>query len=364
MATRIYKTPFAATGDKEQLATADQPDGKVSLQAGWTPDYELPNDNPAYRPVGRAEMNGILSEITAGLGEIQLRGFALWQAIDGGWPKGSHVMVGDTVYRSNVDNNIADPVAGGPEWSASASAGVVGAASNVRCSVPAASASATFTADEIVVGTALGGPTYRLASFNKTLNISTTGAGGMDTGAPPVTGWVAVYAIYNPTTGASSILARNATAAAQPAVYGGANMPAGYTASALISVWPVVSSVLAVAFQTERTVNYYNLIYSGPGPGGFASVSVVNAVPRNAKTINVNIAMGSTSAGIASGAICSTAAGLGTPGYSNIALYTPGGAAPVGAHFHDVPLISAQTIYVASGGVSTTYNFNSYGYTF
>lgn len=116
MATRIYKTPFAATGDKEALATADQPDGKVSLQAGWTPDYELPNDNPNYRPVGRAEMNGILSEVTEGLGEMQLRGFAIWQAIDGGWPAGAQVMVGEVVYVSDIDNNLTTPGAVGANW--------------------------------------------------------------------------------------------------------------------------------------------------------------------------------------------------------------------------------------------------------
>ncbi|WP_156524691.1 hypothetical protein [Achromobacter ruhlandii] len=117
MATRIYKTPFAATGDKEPLATADQPDGKVSLQAGWTPDYELPNDNANYRPVGRGEMNGIIGEITEGLGDVQLHGFATWQAIDGGWPVGAHVFAGGVIYRSDADNNTTNPGTGGAGWS-------------------------------------------------------------------------------------------------------------------------------------------------------------------------------------------------------------------------------------------------------
>ncbi len=117
MATRIYKTPFAATGDKEALATDDQPDGKVSLQAGWTPDYELPNDNANYRPVGRAEMNGVINEVTESLGDMQLHGFATWQDLAGGWPSGAHVLAGDTVYRSDVNNNTANPGMGGAGWS-------------------------------------------------------------------------------------------------------------------------------------------------------------------------------------------------------------------------------------------------------
>ncbi|MFY2819741.1 gp53-like domain-containing protein [Achromobacter xylosoxidans] len=116
MATRIYKTPFAATGDKEVLATADQPDGKVSLQAGWTPDYELPNDNANYRPVGRAEMNGILSEVTEGLGEVQLNGFAKWQSIDDGWPLGAQVNHGGVVYRSLIGSNLTEPGTVGANW--------------------------------------------------------------------------------------------------------------------------------------------------------------------------------------------------------------------------------------------------------
>ncbi|MFY2842306.1 gp53-like domain-containing protein [Achromobacter ruhlandii] len=116
MATRIYKTPFAATGDKEALATADQPDGKVSLQAGWTPDYELPNDNANYRPVGRGEMNGVFNELTAALGEVQLMGFAKWQALDGGWPTGAQVNHGGLVYRSLIDSNLTEPGAVGANW--------------------------------------------------------------------------------------------------------------------------------------------------------------------------------------------------------------------------------------------------------
>ncbi|MEN4917582.1 hypothetical protein ABE485_02835 [Achromobacter spanius] len=116
MATRIYKTPFAATGDKEALATADQPDGKVSLQAGWTPDYELPNDNANYRPVGRAEMNGVFNELTAALGEMQLTGFAKWQTIDGGWPLGAQVSHNALTYRSTGDANTTEPGTVGAAW--------------------------------------------------------------------------------------------------------------------------------------------------------------------------------------------------------------------------------------------------------
>ncbi|UXL06488.1 hypothetical protein [Achromobacter xylosoxidans] len=371
MATRIYKTPFAATGDKEVLATADQPDGKVSLQTGWTPDYELPNDHANYRPVGRAETNGILSEITEGLGEMQLRGFALWQPVDGGWPKGAHVMVGDTVYRSNVDNNTADPAAGAPQWASTAFAGVIGTASNVRCSVAAASASVTFTADEIVVGTSLGGPSYRLANFNKTLNISTAGAGGMDTGAPPTTGWVAVYAIYNPTTGASSIVARNATAAAQPTVYGGINMPAGYTASALISVIPTnASGQLSVLFQQDRKVSFaLKTVLTSTTPNGDpgSPLGISSAVPLNAKTVDmgINLQQSALSGNTGEGCAISSSASLIKQQFVQVA---GNGVTQVVGWCGDIPIITPQTVWYSwrKFGSTTDDSLNIYvtAYTF
>ncbi|WP_330555432.1 hypothetical protein [Burkholderia multivorans] len=167
------------------------------------------------------------------------------------------------------------------------SVGVVGSMRNGRMSVAAASSTATFTADEIIVETALGGLTYRLPSFSKTINLATTGAGGMDTGTAPANGYVALYAIYNPTTGASALLARNATSSAQPEVYGGANMPAGYTASALVSVWPTNDSgQFGVGVQQGRRISRSSATVLSQTTSTTSSIavelSIASAVPPNA----------------------------------------------------------------------------------
>ncbi|WP_222131107.1 tail fiber protein, partial [Yersinia enterocolitica] len=133
--------------------------------------------------------------------------------------------------------------------------GIVGTSRNAKMSITAASATATFTADELIVQTALGGLQYKLSSFNKTINLATTGAGGMDTGTVPATGYVALYAIYNPTSGASALLAVNATSVIAPEVYGGANMPSGYTVSALVGAWRVASSQFVIGFQRGRHIS-------------------------------------------------------------------------------------------------------------
>jgi len=169
--------------------------------------------------------------------------------------------------------------------------GVVGSVRNLKMSVSAASASATLTADEIIVETALGGAPIRLSSFNKTINLGTVGAGGMDVGTAPVSGYVALYAIYNPTTSTAALLATNATSSAAPHVYGGANMPSGYTASALVSVWPTNgSSQFVQAVQRDRRIS---LVTSG----GFTTATTaaswtsiaIGGIPLNAVRVSGNI---------------------------------------------------------------------------
>ncbi|WP_227732546.1 hypothetical protein [Yersinia proxima] len=167
--------------------------------------------------------------------------------------------------------------------------GVIGTSRNAKMSVTAASATATFTADELIVQAALGGRQYKITSFNKTINLATTGVGGMDTGAVPAIGFVALYAIYNPTTQASALLAVNATSAVQPEAYGGVNMPSGYTASALVSVWRTSSSQFVVGFQIDRAISILqtNILTTTTSTPTITSLSIVSVVPLNAKSVTV-----------------------------------------------------------------------------
>lgn len=167
--------------------------------------------------------------------------------------------------------------------------GIIGTSRNLVMSVPVASTTVTVTADEIIVATALGGSQYRIGLLNQTVNLATTGAGGMDAGTSPASGFVGIYAILNPTSGASALLAVNATTALLPEVYSGANMPAGYTASALLSVVPTDSNgkiivlyqqgrnVLLTTTQIASTTSFINTP---------TAVSLSSIVPKNCKTID------------------------------------------------------------------------------
>jgi hypothetical protein len=234
---------------------------------------------------------------------------------------------------------------------------VVGTVRNLAMSVTAASASATLTADQIVVASALNGQTYILSSFNKTINLATTGAGGMDAGTAPVSGFVALYAIYNPTTGASALLATNATAAVQPNVYGGANMPSGYTASALVSVVPTnassqfqilsqVDRVVAIAQATLFSSNTINSI-----PVSFTST----AFPKNARSISGGFTVASTGASSMSLTLQS-ASGVGSQ--TNNAGTGTGGSQQT-MPYNKLAIATPQTLYWASASSVGTPTFTA-----
>jgi hypothetical protein len=230
---------------------------------------------------------------------------------------------------------------------------VIGTARNLAMNVGTASATATLTADEIVVGAAPGGQKYILPSFNKTVNLATTGAGGMDTGTAPTSGYVALYAIWNPTTSTAALLATNA-ATLQGNIYGGANMPAGYTASALISVWRTDSSGrFLVGAQIDRDIYLTNTsAFAGTtSQASYTALSIANIAPLNAKQV---IGTASTIPGtVTSGSeidIAGSTTGVGRCGQS--------AASGQSNSYFKVPLLTPQTIYYITTVVSGTLTIN------
>lgn len=221
--------------------------------------------------------------------------------------------------------------------------GVVGQVRNLFATLGAASATATWTADEIIAEAALGGPRYCLSGFNKTCTLTGTGAGGMDAGAAPVSGFVAVYAIYNPTTGISALLATNCTSIVAPNVYGGANMPSGYTASALISVIATTSGSLFSPFtQRDREITVVNktIISTTSGnstPTSFATTSF----PKNAVRVKGYSSYTSSAAATVNAGVYADAAGSDA---SIVGLTSSVGAFGIAGSF-DILISAPQTIY-------------------
>ncbi|EEQ12866.1 Phage-related tail fiber protein [Yersinia frederiksenii ATCC 33641] len=239
--------------------------------------------------------------------------------------------------------------------------GVVGTSRNARMYIPATSTTATFTADELIVQTALGGLQYKLTGFNKTINLATTGAGGMDTGAVPVTGFVALYAIYNPSTQASALLAVNTTSVLAPEVCAGI-MPSGYTASALVSVWRIASSQFVIGYQADRKIitPVVPVTTSTSLPANYVALGLAATVPINAKSVNGWV--GITTTGPANNQIfvASSASGI----YEH--LIQSAQITTLNASLPEIPIITPQAVYykAASNGTVSLFVIDINGYTF
>lgn len=243
---------------------------------------------------------------------------------------------------------------------------VVGQMRNLRMNVAAASASATLTADELILSTALGGPSYRLASFNKTINLATNGVGGMDTGGAPSGGYVAIYAIYNPTTGASGLLGWNTTSTAAPNVYAGSNMPPGYTASALVSAWPVnASGQFVIGLQRDRQVSIRPVLVLNTSTvqAGYTPLSISGAIPLVATSAKILLAALSSSAStVQTLSVATDASETAVQVLSSATVLAGNGVSCTGT----IDLTTAQTLYWKSTSSGGTPNFSinvvSYGF--
>ncbi|AOJ86140.1 hypothetical protein WS87_12695 [Burkholderia sp. MSMB0856] len=231
---------------------------------------------------------------------------------------------------------------------------VVGSVRNLAMNIPAASATATLTADQIIVGSALGGQTFALSNFNKTINLGGTGAGGMDAGSASPNGTVAIYAIYNPTTGASALLATNASATVAPSIYGGGNMPAGYTASALVSALLTnASGQMFPVVQVDREIHTVTSLFAQTNSQISSLTQGTIGLPPNAKTFSGWGSINSTNAVNAQVNIAGTSTNIGG---QQVAGSAASSGETAGGRFSNVPLVTPQKYYWSALLSSGTFN--------
>ncbi|WP_244107582.1 hypothetical protein [Burkholderia anthina] len=251
----------------------------------------------------------------------------------------------------------------------SQSAATIGSSRNLAMSIAAASSTANLTADEIVVGSSLGGAKFVLGSFSKSINLAITGVGGMDAGSAPASGYVAIYAIYNPTTGANALIATNATNAVAPNVYGGGSMPAGYVASALVAVVPTnASGQFAICTVHGRKV-YIPNTQAAISTSQIASptlLSISAIVPKNAISIDVTLYINVTGSGITNP---TTNLWSASPASAGPATQVTGGSGGgiIASTTSDFPLLTPQTVWWSTNTAGGTFNqgyFNIWAYEF
>jgi len=238
---------------------------------------------------------------------------------------------------------------------------IAGDIRNARVSIPVAAPTATCTASEIVLGD-VNGKRVVISNFNQSINLSASvkGLGAMDAGAAPVNGFVAMYALYNPASKSTGIIAVNATAAIAPKLLAGV-APDGYTFSALLSILPTnASAQFAVAEQVDRQVFYGTQVLSTTVSAlTLTGLSISAAVPLNAKSVSGNF-QGTVSANGYSMALAGSSAAIGLQTF--IVNFSGAG----GGSFLDVPLLSPQTLFyrLTSAGTFSAFAITTNSYRF
>lgn len=359
--------PFANSGNKQPIPIPSQigtEDGRASFTDGFPPLTRTPLAAGGKPPFG-TDMNGILFAVTQ-VQQWQSAGGLFSYDADmstaiGGYPRGALLVKADGsgYWQSTVENNTSNPDTGGAGWSGLlSSGGTVGSSRRAAMRVTAASASSSLTADQLTVSVSLGGASYGLSAFNASINLATVGLGGMNTGVAPVNGWVAIYAIYNPTTGASGLLAIDSTSLVAPEIFAATGMPAGFTASALVAVWRTnASRLLIIGGLKGRSVSFpFTVVISvGSTVSALTAVNLASYVPPNAiscggfmTSVGINTTNAQTNvASDTSGSGLYQLAGNSTTGsVQNIS----------GAPFSDLKILTQQTIYWQTKATTGDYN--------
>jgi hypothetical protein len=143
------------------------------------------------------------------------------------------------------------------------------------------------TADLIMVGDTSGNH-VSLTNLSQQLNITTSGANGLDTGTVTANVWYYLYEIYNPTTTTAALLM--SLSATSP------TMPSGYTMKKLISAC-IPSSSTSLPEFTQEGLEYsftepYGFTQSGGQPTWPTLKSVAIGIPPSPLVSSVKAALG------------------------------------------------------------------------
>ena len=336
---------LAVTGTDTILGTISTPSGLAAYTAGQTFRFLSAGANTTSAVTLNINTIGAKAVTKFGTNTLQ----------PGDIPSGAVVTVTYDGTQFQLQST-AGVTAGGP----------IGSSRNLVMYIPTASASATLSADEIIVQTQLGGLAYKLSNFNKTINLATIGVGGMDTGTAPVSSFVGIYGIFNPTSGTFALLAQSASSVNLPEVYGGSHMPIGYTASALLSVWPTnLNGQLVVGRQRDRRIsNTANTQLSTTTvTNAWTSFSIGGTIPQNAKRIFGYGGVTQSSSGTVNLFVSGDSNGVGAQEIS-IGTAAGGNTNSSGSSFA-IDIYTPSTAYYNSqyaGSGSVTYTLTSTGY--
>lgn len=205
---------------------------------------------------------------------------------------------------------------------------------------------AFWSFDQITAWTSLTGTSYLGGSLALSFSGSTVGANGMDvTGFPAGLSDLYVYAIYNSGTTTWSTLG-TIVGQGEP-IYGGAHMPSGYTASALLWSGKVALGAFVGFQQVGNLVSivpngqlWTRVVLPGLNTRLYTSFSLASQIPINAKSVTLN----QVSPGILGAPLSVAMDSIGT---GQVVLYSLGSLLAVTPNppYFEMPLTSPPLIY-------------------
>lgn len=108
--TKVFKTPFAAQGDRTAVPVETQADGSVSYTQGYGYDYERDQTtDPAAKDIEREKMNALFHDVTEAVGEVQSFGAAVWSEDGKPYAIRSQAYYGKKLWQSKIENNNEEP---------------------------------------------------------------------------------------------------------------------------------------------------------------------------------------------------------------------------------------------------------------
>jgi hypothetical protein len=234
-----------------------------------------------------------------------------------------------------------------PPTSATVAAGV----RNLRFAITTTT-TATMTFDEAVVENAIGGAPYKVVSGNLVLNMATTGAGGLDTGAIATSTEYSVYLIVSPSTNTAALLATATNATTATTLYSGSHLPSGYTFSALVGAFVSNASTATIPqfVQYDRAVNFTNntdIHFSLTTAASPTAITLTN-VPSVARSVGGYLITSGTNSD-------SLSADSGVSGQLEIL-----GASGISVPFSGLLMSAPQTIFYATSNTSDTLRIKQY----
>ena len=346
----------------------------VKIQTGWTAEV------PPFQWENWAQ-----NRQDAAISHILQKGISVWSATgeyyfttsgERSYVQGSdgsiYVAVADSIGQNPVTDtsNTYWTTAFATDTTIAASGPVIGAVRNGRINLGSASTTLNYTATEVVLKNSIGGNPRLVSNFSGNINISGTGVNGMDTGAAPVTGDVALYIIYNPTSNTLGLLGVNSTTVKATEVYTGGNMPSGFTSSALVAVLKTnASSQFRACFLRDRWVDISTTLILNTTVTNTSPTAIVfnNTVPLNATAVSASLGIAATVSGATVIANLRPYSGSSVVGVRELSATSSASGAGVSGEVGIISLVEDQKLYytdATSSGAVSAFTIAISGYQF